>query len=268
MRQSPHRLGSAELALDQFILTGQVLVLIGIAADPEFAAAQASMPGQQLLLSARNYIIPPIALVAIVITGVAAVVLFILLANADRLLQVPRCRKGRHDGEVAEAEPVRGGAYRSPRRECRYERTAVCGGAGEEVSRTNRISRGRSSWQRQSAAVVGYLTSRRRIALAIRGSSQIRRHSRGAEQLADGHQLEAAGAEAPCYGRERLGSVERRVVDVHDDDRARSRLTQHPAHQRPGRCPRVRIPGWKVVLDGGEPVSSAATRSTRASYSP
>jgi hypothetical protein len=78
-----------------------------LALAPLPALAQASMPGQQLLLFARNYIIAPIALFAIVITGVAAfirpemikasgyiaiiaVVLFFLLANADRLLQVMR----------------------------------------------------------------------------------------------------------------------------------------------------------------------------------
>jgi len=78
-----------------------------VALAPLPALAQSSMPGQQLLLFARNYIIAPIALFAIVITGVAAfirpemikasgyiaiiaVVLFFLLANADRLLQVMR----------------------------------------------------------------------------------------------------------------------------------------------------------------------------------
>ncbi len=107
MRQSLERTGSAQLSVDRFILAGQVLVLIGIAAAPELALAQATMPGQQLLLFARNYIIAPIALFAIVITGVAAfirpdlikttgyiaiiaVILFFLLANADRLLQVLR----------------------------------------------------------------------------------------------------------------------------------------------------------------------------------
>lgn len=78
-----------------------------VALSPLPALAQSSMPGQQLLLFARNYIIAPIALFAIVITAVAAfirpemikasgyiaiiaVVLFFLLANADRLLQVMR----------------------------------------------------------------------------------------------------------------------------------------------------------------------------------
>ncbi len=71
------------------------------------ALAQATMPGQQLLLFARNYIIAPVALFAIVITAVAAfirpemikatgyvaiiaVILYFLLANADRILQVMR----------------------------------------------------------------------------------------------------------------------------------------------------------------------------------
>jgi hypothetical protein len=107
MRQNLQRAGSAELSVDRFILAGQVLVLVGIAAAPEIALAQATMPGQQLLLFARNYIIAPIALFALVITSVAAsirpdlikatgyiaiiaVVLFFLLANADRLLQVLR----------------------------------------------------------------------------------------------------------------------------------------------------------------------------------
>ena len=70
-------------------------------------AQAADMPGQQLLQFARNYIIAPLALFAIVISGVAAfirpemikstayvaiiaVVLYFLLANADRLLQVMR----------------------------------------------------------------------------------------------------------------------------------------------------------------------------------
>jgi hypothetical protein len=89
------------------IVAGQVLVLVVIAAAPELALAQATMPGQQLLLFARNYIIAPIALFAIVISGVAAfvrpdlikatgyiaiiaVVLYFLLANADRVLQALR----------------------------------------------------------------------------------------------------------------------------------------------------------------------------------
>jgi hypothetical protein len=70
-------------------------------------AQSATMPGAQLLDFARNFIIAPIALFAIVISGVAAfirpdmikttgyiaiiaVILYFLLANADRLLQVMR----------------------------------------------------------------------------------------------------------------------------------------------------------------------------------
>ncbi len=92
---------------DRLIVAGQVLVLVAIVAAPELALAQATMPGQQLLLFARNYIIAPIALFAIVVTGVAAfvrpdlikatgyiaiiaVVLYFLLANADRVLQALR----------------------------------------------------------------------------------------------------------------------------------------------------------------------------------
>ena len=92
---------------DRLIVAGQVLVLLAIAAAPELALAQATMPGQQLLLFARNYIIAPIALFAIVVSGVAAfvrpdlikttgyiaiiaVVLYFLLANADRVLQALR----------------------------------------------------------------------------------------------------------------------------------------------------------------------------------
>jgi len=91
----------------QLALAVQFLVLVALVTAPELALAQATMPGQQLLQFARNYIIAPIALFAIVITGVAAfirpdliratgyiaiiaVVLFFLLANADRVLQVLR----------------------------------------------------------------------------------------------------------------------------------------------------------------------------------
>jgi hypothetical protein len=108
MRQNlHHRPGSRDLAAQRLVLAGQLLLLVGLAATPELALAQATMPGQQLLLFARNYIIAPIALFAIVITGIAAfirpdlikatgyiaiiaVVLFFLLANADRILQVLR----------------------------------------------------------------------------------------------------------------------------------------------------------------------------------
>ena len=92
---------------DRLIVAGLVLFLVAIAAAPELALAQATMPGQQLLLFARNYIIAPIALFAIVVSGVAAfvrpdlikttgyiaiiaVVLYFLLANADRVLQALR----------------------------------------------------------------------------------------------------------------------------------------------------------------------------------
>jgi hypothetical protein len=70
-------------------------------------AQSADMPGQQLLQFARNYIIAPIALFAMVVSGVAAflrpemikvtgyiafvaVILYFLTANADRILQVLR----------------------------------------------------------------------------------------------------------------------------------------------------------------------------------
>jgi len=75
---------------------------------PTVALAQSSdMPGQQLLQFARSYIIAPIALFAMVVSGVAAflrpemikvtgyvafvaVILYFLTANADRILQVLR----------------------------------------------------------------------------------------------------------------------------------------------------------------------------------
>jgi len=82
------------------------LLLLATAAllSPEAALAQ-DMPGQQLLQFARSYIIAPIALFAMVVSGVAAflrpemikvtgyvafvaVVLYFLTANADRILQV------------------------------------------------------------------------------------------------------------------------------------------------------------------------------------
>ncbi len=83
-----------------------LVAVIALAPLPALAQA-ADMPGQQLLQFARNYIIAPIALFAIVISAVAAfirpemikatgyvaiiaVVLYFLLANADRLLQAMR----------------------------------------------------------------------------------------------------------------------------------------------------------------------------------
>ena len=93
---------------DPFAVGAAVVLLAALALAPLPALAQAAdMPGQQLLQFARNYIIAPLALFAIVISGVAAfirpemikstayvaiiaVVLYFLLANADRLLQVMR----------------------------------------------------------------------------------------------------------------------------------------------------------------------------------
>ena len=93
---------------DPVAIAAAVLLIGALALAPLPAFAQSSsMPGQQLLLFARNYIIAPIALFAIVISGVAAfvrpdmikatgyvaiiaVVLYFLLATADRLLQVMR----------------------------------------------------------------------------------------------------------------------------------------------------------------------------------
>ncbi len=83
-----------------------VVALLAFVPLPALAQA-ADMPGHQLLQFARNYIIAPIALFAIVISGVAAfirpemikstgyvaiiaVILYFLLANADRLLQAMR----------------------------------------------------------------------------------------------------------------------------------------------------------------------------------
>ena len=88
-------------------LAVQVALVFVIVATPELAFAQATMPGQQLLTFAKNFIIAPIALFAIVISGVAAfirpdlikttgyiaiiaVILYFLLANADRLMQAIR----------------------------------------------------------------------------------------------------------------------------------------------------------------------------------
>jgi predicted neutral ceramidase superfamily lipid hydrolase len=88
-------------------LAVQVALVLVLVTTPELAFAQATMPGQQLLTFAKNFIIAPIALFAIVISGVAAfirpdlikttgyiaiiaVILYFLLANADRLMQAIR----------------------------------------------------------------------------------------------------------------------------------------------------------------------------------
>ncbi len=88
-------------------LLAQAALLIVLVAVPEMAFAQTTMPGQQLLTFAKNFIIAPIALFAIVISAVAAfvrpdlirttgyiaiiaVILYFLLANADRLMQAIR----------------------------------------------------------------------------------------------------------------------------------------------------------------------------------
>lgn len=92
---------------DHLVLAAQIAVLVAVATAPELAVAQSTMPGQQLLTFAKNFIIAPLALFAIVISGVAAfirpdlvkttgyiaiiaVILYFLLANADRLLQAIR----------------------------------------------------------------------------------------------------------------------------------------------------------------------------------
>ncbi len=89
------------------VATAVALVAVLALAPLPALAQSADMPGHQLLQFARNYIIAPIALFAIVISGVAAfirpemikstgyvaiiaVILYFLLANADRLLQVMR----------------------------------------------------------------------------------------------------------------------------------------------------------------------------------
>ena len=88
-------------------IAAQAAILVALVAVPEVALAQATMPGQQLLTFAKNFIIAPIALFAIVISAVAdfvrpdlikttgyiaiiAVILYFLLANADRLMQAIR----------------------------------------------------------------------------------------------------------------------------------------------------------------------------------
>ena len=103
MQRSPTRRNP-----DPFAVAAAVTVVAVLALAPLPAVAQvADMPGYQLLQFARNYIIAPIALFAIIISGVAAfvrpemirttgyvaiiaVVLYFLLANADRVLQVMR----------------------------------------------------------------------------------------------------------------------------------------------------------------------------------
>ena len=92
---------------DHLVLAAQVAFVVAIAAAPELALAQSTMPGQQLLAFAKNFIIAPLALFAIVISGVTAfvrpdlvkttgyiaiiaVILYFLLANADRLMQAIR----------------------------------------------------------------------------------------------------------------------------------------------------------------------------------
>ncbi len=99
---NPKRVLAARAAL-----AVQLALVVGLVAVPELAFAQATMPGQQLLTFAKNFIIAPLALFAIVISGVAAfvrpdlikttgyiaiiaVILYFLLANADRLMQAIR----------------------------------------------------------------------------------------------------------------------------------------------------------------------------------
>ena len=103
MLRSPTRRNPDPLAVAAAVVLVAVLALAPLPA----LAQSADMPGHQLLQFARNYIIAPIALFAIVISGVAAfirpemikstgyvaiiaVILYFLLANADRLLQVMR----------------------------------------------------------------------------------------------------------------------------------------------------------------------------------
>jgi hypothetical protein len=95
-------------ASDPLVIAAILVAFAVVALAPAPVLAQSTdMPGQQLLQFARNYIIAPIALFAIVISGVAAfirpemikasgyiaiiaVILYFLLANANRLLQVMR----------------------------------------------------------------------------------------------------------------------------------------------------------------------------------
>lgn len=84
----------------------RLALLLALVALPALALAD-DMPGQQLLQFAKSYIIAPLALFAIIISGVAAfirpdfikttgyiaiiaVVLYFLLANSDRVLQAIR----------------------------------------------------------------------------------------------------------------------------------------------------------------------------------
>ena len=103
MLRNPTRRNPESLAVAAAVTLVTVLALA-----PSPALAQATdMPGQQLLQFAKNFIIAPIALFAIIISGVAAfirpemikstgyvaiiaVILYFLLANADRVLQVLR----------------------------------------------------------------------------------------------------------------------------------------------------------------------------------
>lgn len=97
---------SSDVLKSKLVLAAGVALAVTLALSPGVALAQ-SMPGQQLLQFARNYIIAPIALFAIVVACVAAfirpdavrnagyiaviaVVLYFLLANSDRLLQAMR----------------------------------------------------------------------------------------------------------------------------------------------------------------------------------
>jgi hypothetical protein len=91
----------------RWIVSGFSLALLAVLTLlPAMALAQ-DVPGHQLLQFARNFIIAPIALFAIVVACVAAfirpeavrsagyiaviaVLLFFLLANSDRLLQAMR----------------------------------------------------------------------------------------------------------------------------------------------------------------------------------
>ena len=105
MKKGPKEL---RRAANHVAITATVVTVLAVLLVPEVALAQSTdMPGAQLLLFARNYIIAPIALFAIVISGVAAfirpemirasgyvaviaVILYFILANADRVLQVLR----------------------------------------------------------------------------------------------------------------------------------------------------------------------------------